>query len=91
MESLIYSLNGTVPIFAVMVLGYILKRQGLFTEAFTSVANKYVFVIALPVMVFLDLWEEDITSDFNVGFVLFCLISTAICFVVIWIGAEFFF
>lgn len=64
MNNLIYSLNGTVPIFAVMVLGYLLKRTML-TEEFVSVANKFVFCVALPVMVFEDLRTADISGKFD--------------------------
>ena len=90
MNNLIYSLNGTVPIFAMMVLGYCLKRKKLLTSEFVTVANRYVFRIALPVMLFKDLWEADIRSDFDWRFVAFCLIASVICFVLIWIGADLF-
>lgn len=90
MENLIYSLNGTVPIFGVMMLGWILKKKGMLTENFVSVTNKYVFNVALPVMVFMDLMKAQITKDMNWGFVLFCFVSTVLCFIVIWAGAELF-
>ena len=90
MNNLIYSLNGTVPIFAVMVLGYLLKKNGMLTDEFVSVANKFVFRVSLPLMVFMDLWQADITKQFDWKFVLFCFAATAISFVLIWIGAELF-
>lgn len=91
LDNLIYSLNGTVPIFAVMVLGYILKQRGMLSDSFVSCANKFVFRVSLPVMVFEDLWRTDIRSDFNWKFVLFCFAATAVSFAVIWAGAEVFF
>lgn len=90
MNNLIYSLNGTVPIFAIMVLGYFLKRTGMLTEEFVAVSNRFVFRVALPVMVFEDLWTADISSDFDWRFVVFCFASTVICFFLIWAGAELF-
>ena len=89
MNNLIYSLNGTVPIFAVMVLGYLLKRTML-TEEFVSVANKFVFCVALPVMVFEDLRTADISGKFDWRFVAFCFVATVLSFVLIWLGAELF-
>ena len=34
MENLLYSLNATLPVFAVIVVGYILNRLGMFNEGF---------------------------------------------------------
>lgn len=88
MSNLLFSLNGTVPIFAVMVVGYLLKRRGLFTEEFISITNHYVFRIALPLMLFQDLWTADILTEFDFRFVAFCFLSTAACFALIWLGSE---
>ena len=90
MDNLIYSLNGTVPIFAVMVVGYLLKKYGLLDENFVSAANRLVFRVGLPVMIFLDMWKADVNREFDIRFVLFCFLSTAISFALIWVGAELF-
>jgi hypothetical protein len=42
-DNLIYSLNGTVPIFAVMVIGYLLKKYRMLDEDFVAAANRFVF------------------------------------------------
>ena len=36
--------------------------------------DKYVFVVALPALVFQDLTENDIRSHFDGGYVLFCFL-----------------
>ena len=46
-ESLIYSLNATVPVFLVIVIGYVLNRMGMFNEGFISAANKFIFKLSL--------------------------------------------
>ena len=48
MENLIFSLNATVPIFLLMVLGFILKKLGLIDDVFASKMNKFVFLVPLP-------------------------------------------
>ena len=88
MNSLLYSLNGTVPIFAVMVLGYFLKKRGMFTKEFVNIANRYCFRVALPVMLFHDLWQADISGEFDWRFVAFCFLATSGSFALIWVGAE---
>ena len=60
MEHLVFSLNAIVPIFLVIVLGYILKLSGLMDENFTDRASKIVFKIALPVLIFDKVFYADI-------------------------------
>ena len=48
LENFLYALNATLPVFAVMVLGWILKRVGFLTDEFTKVADRLVFKVALP-------------------------------------------
>ena len=90
MDSLIFSLNSTIPVFLVMVLGYILNRKGFFSESFLKISDKLVFKVTLPVMLFMDMWGIDLYSDFDVKYVLFCAAATTTAFVVIWILAKIF-
>lgn len=90
MESLVFSLNSTIPIFLVIVLGYILMRVHFFTEEFVRIADKYVFRVALPVLLFKQIATADIHKDFDIRFVLFCMIATTIMFWGVWILARIF-
>lgn len=90
MDSFIYSLNATVPIFAVILVGYFLKHIGMLTDEFVSVANKFVFKVSLPCMLFLDLWETDIRNSFDGAYIGLCAGITVISILVIWAGARLF-
>lgn len=78
MENLVFSLNATMPIFIMMVLGYFFKYIHLLDDHSLKVINKFVFVIALPVLMFEDLAEQDIQSIWNGKFILFCFVITLI-------------
>lgn len=90
MDSLIYSLNATVPVFLVIVIGYLLNRTGMFTEGFISSSNKFIFNVCLPVMVFSDLAQTDILTAFDGSLVIYSAVITVIAFALIWIGARLF-
>ena len=78
MDNLIFSLNATMPIFFVMVLGYILKKIK-FTDAHsTAVINKLVFRVFLPALLFMDLAKQDFVSIWDNSFVGFCAVTTII-------------
>ena len=84
MDSLIYSLNATLPVFLVIVIGYILGRIGMLDEPFLKVANKFNFKVTLPVMLFLDLAETDVAAAFDLKYVGYCFFVTLFCVLVIW-------
>ena len=90
MNNFIYSLNATMPIFLVMILGWWLKKIHFLTDDFVSVADKLVFKVALPVFVFKDIAGADLSNDFSLKFVLFCFFGTCIFFGVTWLLAEIF-
>lgn len=90
MDNFLFSLNVTMPIFVIILLGGFLRRIGLLTEGFSSVADKLVFKVALPVQLFRDIATMDIRSDFSWRFVLFCMAATTVMFAACWlIGAVF--
>ncbi len=86
-DNFIFSLNVTIPIFLVILLGYILRRIGFLTEGFVAVANKYVFTVALPVMLFQDIATSDIIQNASGSFVLFCMLVTIAMFLLVWLFA----
>lgn len=90
MENFLFSLNVTLPIFIIIVIGGLLQRIGLLNEGFTSVADKFVFKVALPVQLFRDIAEMDIRSDFSGKFVLFCMAATTCMFAATWLLGQLF-
>ncbi len=82
MENLIFSLNSTMPVFIMMLLGAFLKRIGLFDDGFASKMNKFVFLTPLPCLLFSQLSDIDFETAWNTRFVLFCFVSTAVCILI---------
>ena len=89
-ENFLYSVNVTLPIFLVMVIGYVLRRIGMLNENFTAVANKFNFNVTLPFMLFRDISGVDIRAVFDLEYVLFCALSSTACFWLIWGAAKLF-
>lgn len=83
MENLIFSLNATVPIFLMMVLGYFFRRIGWIDDVFASKMNKFVFMVPLPVLVFEDLATVAFDEVWNLRFVLFCFGVTLLSITVV--------
>ncbi len=84
MSNLIFSANIVMPIFFVIVLGYLLKRKGLLTDSFRSKASTLVFYYALPCSLFKSVAGSDLKSGFDLKFVLYVVGSTLAVFVLAW-------
>ena len=62
MQNLIFSLNATLPVFLVMVVGYALGQLGFLPPAFCKASDRLTFKVTLPLMLFLDMGSVDTTS-----------------------------
>ena len=85
MENLIFSLNATIPIFLLMVLGVFFRRVGLIKGELIGGLNQFVFKAALPVLLFGDLAVEDFTSVWDTRFVVFCFGTTLLSITIVYL------
>lgn len=77
MENLLFSLNTTIPVFLMMVLGYVLhQKTRLLNDHFASYLNTFVFQVALPVQLFKNLSESDFHTVWNGQVVIFCFVAS---------------
>ena len=84
MSNLIYSINATLPIFLLIILGKVLKTTKIINDEFTKTADRYVLRIALPALLFSDLTENNVGSAFDGKYVLFCFSVTIFSIAVLW-------
>ena len=78
MENLIFSLNATIPIFLMMLIGMLFRKLGWMDEVFAAKMNKFVFLVPLPVLLFEQLATVDFSEVWDIKFILFCFVVTAI-------------
>ncbi len=91
MENLLFSLNATIPVFLLMILGYLLKIFKIVDEPFTKTLNSFNFKITLPVLLFRDIAESDFFDVWDTTYVLYCLFITLICIIIIGILTAIFY
>ncbi len=75
-NNLIFSLNATMPLFVMMVIGFSLKKINFLDEHSTSKINLLVFKVFLPALLFADLAKEDFISIWDTKMVVFCFVAT---------------
>ncbi|MBR1592201.1 MAG: AEC family transporter [Ruminococcus sp.] len=76
LNNLIFSLNATIPIFIMMIFGWVCRRTELLDDHTTEKLNKFTFRTTLPALLFTDLSKADFYSVWDTKFVLFCMGAT---------------
>lgn len=80
LSDFLYAFNGVMPIFLVALVGYILKNKNFLTDEFVKVADKLVFRVMLPCLLFTKVAYinlSDMTKkDFSL--IAFCVIAAVI-------------
>lgn len=84
----LFSINATLPVFAVMVLGWLLRRAGFLTEGFCKVGNKLVFRLCLPVMLFRQITAMRPADLTDGGFLLYAFCATLAAVPIFWLLAR---
>lgn len=90
MSNFLFAVNATIPVFLVILLGWLLMRWGILNEGFASAGNKYVFKCALPVSLFESIATMDLYTDFDWRFCVFCALGTVVMFLGVWAGTALF-
>lgn len=79
-NNFIYSANIVLPMFVMVILGYLFKKKHFLDESFFSQSERFVFRIALPSMVFLEVANAGSAETLNWRLVGFCCLGiTANC------------
>lgn len=76
MNNLLFCLNATVPVFLVMMAGYILRCMKMLDESFVNKLNHLNFKVTLPILLMMDIASTDFYQALDFRFVLFCFLVT---------------
>lgn len=82
MDSLIFALNAVAPIIMMVAIGYLLKKIGFMNEKFAKMANKLMFRIFLPAMLFLNVYKINDIGGIELGYILYVVAALVVIFLV---------
>ncbi len=73
------------PIFAVVILGYFTRRRGYISKDLLGAANRLVFYLAIPALIFHAVSKASFNTDFNTMILIITLLSTTSIYVISWL------
>lgn len=76
-----YAINAVMPIILLIVLGYVLKLIGFLSAEFLKAANKFVFRVCLPCLLFYNVYNVSDLGAIRWDVVWYCLAVIAVMFV----------
>lgn len=88
LQSLFFTLQITAPIFCLVFLGALFKRYKLIDDAFVTTASRLVFIVSLPVLVFMSIAQTKFQTVINLKQLLFFFFGTLIAFLLLWLAAR---
>ncbi len=90
MDALLFSINSSLPIFILIFVGWVVKRQGMLPHNVVGYVNSIAFNVAFPALLMREMAQADITRIFQPTFVLYGVGGVVLTFVGAWLLAEIF-
>lgn len=78
------TLNVTAPVFAMLFLGYGLKRIEWINDNFIKTASALVFNVCMPSLLFLGIYHADLRSALKPGLLVYFVVATVGSFAIAW-------
>lgn len=77
-----------LPVFGVVILGWLSFKKGYMPQEFVNPANRLVYHVAIPVMIFGAVSKADFSSQFNVLVLVVTLFSATLVYLGSWLSAH---
>ena len=82
-------INTVVPVFGLILLGWLCGKGGLFKESATEALNRFVIYLALPALLFIAMARADLQAMAELGFVASFSLGTLITMLAyLWIARR---
>lgn len=76
-----------IPIFTIIALGWFARNKGFIPPGFSDTANRLVYYLAIPAMIFQAISKGSLTTSLNFQVLAITLGSVVVIFAVIWAAA----
>lgn len=77
-----------IPIFSLVILGIIARSRGFLPPEFLGPANRLVYYLAIPAMIFRSIASASLTRQFNPTVIWLTLVALVALFFICWAGSR---
>lgn len=84
LDNFLFSVSSALPIFLVMLTGYILNRKDVIDVDFIRKSNFIVFYVALPIKLFNEVKNTSFVDSFDIKFLTFVTVGSVLSALFAW-------
>ncbi len=77
-----------IPIFSIVIIGWLIRLKGFVPPEFLGPANRLVFYIAIPAIIFRSVSKASFRAQFNLTVLLITLFSVVAVFALSWMAGK---
>ena len=74
-----------IPIFGVVILGWFARKKGFIPEEFIAPANRLVYYLAIPALIFRAVARASFRTDFNPTVLFVTILSALLAYLSAWL------
>ncbi|MCG6894766.1 MAG: AEC family transporter [Desulfobacteraceae bacterium] len=82
-------LTSILPVFGMILLGWASRRRGFMPESFIEPANRLVYYLAIPAMIFRSVSQASLTSQLDARVLAVTLGAVPLCLGAAWLSARY--
>lgn len=75
-----FAVNSVFPLVGMILLGYFLRQLGFYGDEFVKTANKFVFRLCLPTLLFYNIYRIESIADIRWEPVIFVVCAVTLLF-----------
>lgn len=89
-DTIFFAFNAILPIILVIALGYILKRLNFFDKSFIKKTDRFIFLVALPLLLFTNMYNIESIDQIDWPLVLYGAGMVIILFLLVMVSTILF-
>ena len=84
-DNIIFTANTVAPVFLIIALGFFLKKIKIINEQFVTITSKFVFNVSLPALIFIKLYDIDLSKVIDVTQIIYIYAGTLVIYFLVWL------
>lgn len=84
MDGILLGLETIFPVFFMIGFGFILRKRQWIDKNFMDKSSSIVYFFALPIKMFLDMYNADLSSGFSIKYTVFLIGGTLLTWLIAW-------
>jgi hypothetical protein len=88
LENLLFIAKVVLPVFLLVIVGVFLKLLKIIDEPFINTTSIFVYRVALPVLIFMKLYDVDINQAFDPAMIIMVIMGTVFTYLIAYVIAK---